>query len=227
MSDQKTCPFCLADVPVKAIKCRHCESMLDDVSKDEFEKAKSTASAEKPESRRSAPAQNKAYYQAASDKSSSRRFPFVLVIVLAALLLIGAGAGYWFFYHDSEAPVAEQVDSSALRSTLVGPHSWSGNSPAGEIYFQFLPNEIVNIAVVPEEYWFRVQFRLGEEEDRNYLEIYNSNLEDWDKVFYINYHSADEITMTDITAGIDFELSKITNQEWKEVIDGLDRGLVN
>lgn len=216
MAELKTCPFCLEEIPVRAIKCRYCESMVDDVKPTESEAPVIVKSEIKDKKkRRSINPQQGGYYQPGAGTAKGSRFLIPLIIVLALVLILGAGAGYWFLLRGDDA----SATGGAANGDVIG--SWRGGSAGNEIYFQFLPNEMINIAVTPEGYWFRTQYRLVETEEKSYLELYHRGLAEWDRSAELSFIDADTLIMTDTWDGIVIRLESIADSEFREAISEL------
>ncbi len=215
MSDLKTCPFCLEDIPAKAIKCRYCESMVDEV-----QPKKQSSSAESPaemkEQSQDRPQQAVHYQSSGKEKKKGKPYlvPLVVIAVLL-LLLLGGGGGYWFFFHDAGPPVVEGVESG----DVLG--SWKGTTGDEEVYFQFLPNEMVSVAVPSEEYWFRTEYQVVQEGENSYLELYHSGTGEWERIAELAAKDADELVVTDQWEGIVFEFTTVPDSEFREIINDL------
>jgi len=216
MSDMKTCPFCLEKIPVKAIKCRYCESMLDDIEPSDMVAVGPDAEEKKGKKRNIATPQQGMPYQGTSGQKKNKSFVMPLVIILIVLLLAGGFAGYWFLLRDSGATATGEIGSR----DIIG--SWKGDSAGNELYFQFLPNEMINVAVPSEGYWFRTQYRIVEAETSSYLELYHRGLATWERTAELTQKDADAITMVDAWEGIVIELVSIDDAEFRDVINELN-----
>lgn len=216
MADMKTCPFCREEIPSRAIKCRYCESMVDEVSSDKGKTAGQAVSpAERKEKQADVPQQGK-YYKPASVSKSKKSIMVPLLIVLAVLIFIGAGgAGYWFFFQGNGAAAPEIVSEE----DVVG--SWGAINDGNSLYFQFLPNEMVNVAVPQEGYWFRTQYRVVESDEDSYLELYHRGLSEWERTAELSFVDSDQLRMEDQWDGIVFSLQRIPDSQFRDEINEL------
>jgi hypothetical protein len=215
MSEMKTCPFCLEEVPVRAIKCRHCESVLEVTETVLIRETSGSDSAPKAARKRKPVEQQGVPGLPAYGTARRQRNLVPLVIILAALLIAALGAGYWFMVRDA----GDDVASQPIDGAIIG--AWRGGSEENGVYFQFLPNEMVNIAVQQEGYWFRTQYRIVRTDQTNFLEIYHRGLGEWERTAELALSGEDTLIMTDTWDGVVIAMQRITEAEFRDEISGL------
>ena len=93
------------------------------------------------------------------------------------------------------------------------------------MYFQFLPNQMVNVAVPSEGYWFRTQYRLNQEDEINLLELYHRNKAEWETVAEIDFRTDDVLILLDRWDAIYLQLDRVPDSifrdEFRDVISDL------
>lgn len=217
LAEKKVCPFCLEDVPIKAVKCRHCESAIEDVTFSTIETihTSSTPGKQKEKSAYGQPDLSKL------DGNWSDRNMMIYILPAILVLLVGLGAWYWFFYHETTVDL-EEVAEIIVDGDLRGAWRSSGDQL---VYFQFLPNQMVNVAVPTEGYWFRTQYRLSQEEEITLLELYHRNKAEWETVAEIEFIADDMLILLDRWDVIYMQLERVPDSifrdEFREVISDL------
>ncbi len=210
--DYKTCPFCLEEVPARAIKCRHCESVIEVVETVIVREEIEGESGAKGKTRRKPVTQQGVPGMAAYGQPKAKNNLVPVVIILAALLIAALGAGYRLLMRDDGGPVAVE----AIDSALVG--AWQGGSEDNSVYFQFLPNEMINIAVAEEGFWFRTQYRVIRTDQNNFLEIYHRGLGEWERTAELEMSDGDTLIVTDTWDGVVIAMKRITDAEFRDEI---------
>lgn len=214
MSELKTCPFCLEAIPVRAIQCRYCESMINDLPPTAFTQAVPISSDKKRI--RIAKKQSKIIAPAVINKKSSR---WLLKSLYIMIFLIAVGAGYWLYNLDNYQQ-ADQNISTDIRGY------WIGTSNDNILYFQFMTNDMVNIAVPVEGFWFRTRYKIVDLDQNVYLELYHRNKAEWDRIAIIEFKDSDTITMTDTWDDLVIELERMPDDQsrdiFREVVNELD-----
>lgn len=216
MSEMKTCPFCLEEVPARAIKCRHCESVIEVVETVTVRDTSEGDSAPKA-TRKRKPVEQKGVpgLPAYGGTGRKERNLVPLVIILAALLIAAVGIGSWLLLRDDGGDTVSQPIDGAI----IG--AWRGGSEDNAVYFQFLPNEMVNVAVQPEGYWFRTQYRIVRTDQNNFLEIYHRGLGEWERTAELALSGEDTLIMTDTWDGVVIAMQRITESEFRDEISDL------
>lgn len=120
-------------------------------------------------------------------------------------------------YAPESAPRLEP-EPKVDREFMLG--SWKTTGAGNIVYFQFLPNEMVNVALTPEDYWFRTQYRVVEAEPHSFLELYQGGLDEWERTAELIFIDG-VLVMTDIQDGIRVELERISSSEFKDIINEL------
>ncbi len=219
MAEKKVCPFCLEDVPIKAAKCRHCESVIEDIPISTIETIHTSSTAPKQKVRQS-------YSEPDLSKLDSKwqdKIKLVFLIPLILFLLAGLGAGYWFIYRDNAEETEEAVETS-VNGELRG--AWRSRGPDEPVYFQFLPNDMVNIAVPAEGYWFRTQYSINNDDDLLLLALYHRNQAEWETVAEIVFKDNDTLVLQDIWDNIYLLLDRVPDSvfrdEFRDVVNDLD-----
>ena len=160
-----------------------------------------------------------------------RGFLFFFTILILILVLLAAGGYYLYrFYLPEGEKLAARLplpflggkeeQDGAGAYPLVG--AWYGKSqfPEEEGYLRFNTDGTLNLASPAEGWWTTVEYRLQQEEEIFYLEVYNSTLEEWERVAVLEQVDKDTLFLT-AEGETTIELRRISDQQFQKVINDL------
>lgn len=143
-----------------------------------------------------------------------------LVTVVVILLLLAGGAAavvYFLFLRDGDSGKL-----SFKEINIAGCWYGEAEEEGEEGYFQFMDDGTVNLAMTHEGYWTTGRYRLVEDSGQTYLEMYNTDLQDWVRTARVGIEGNHKLNLTDVWAGMTIPLKRISERQFQKVIDQLE-----
>ena len=166
-------------------------------------------------------------FPAAQTKKQGRGGLIALIVVLLVVLLGGGIFAYKYLLNDGISGLSltkPDTGTSGLQSdtgNLIG--SWRGVDDYGdEGYLKFNTDGTMHIASPWDGSWTTVNYRLEKENDIYYLEFDDYLSEEWERVSEIEFKGKDKLLITELYDGQIVEVTRISDQEFQELIDQLE-----
>jgi hypothetical protein len=159
-----------------------------------------------------------AYFYITMPKKIKIKRPQVIYIALAFLLIsISIGSSYLYLQFSDSSPKPVPITSNNLIGT------WKHGDFGENIYFQFLPNGVINVAVAPEGFWFSTKYRITEEKSIYFLEIYHKFIQRWERNAEILLLDNGTLIVTDIHTNSKLIYHETSSSYFMDITDQLNQ----